>query len=159
MVEFSKAINNNEIKNSSKVVLMRTLNFKSKLSYTNYDSKYSYDEIKVAYIKDDTSNKNIMELCTKDMGFIPIGIGDNINFQGKFEGNGYEINNIYINTENNAGLFGQTMWATIKNLGISGEITSSAKYAGGIVGTGPWTNFYNCYNKANINGKKILEEL
>lgn len=89
-------------------------------------------------------------------GFIPIGnfADNNKRFLGNFDGQGYEIKNIYINTNKNAGLFGTTYNATIQNLGVTGEITSTGQqYAGGITGNGVSTNYYNCYNQANISGK------
>ena len=156
LVAFSKLINNNEINQTSTVILMRTLDFKSIFSYDDYEAKYSYDETTNSYIKDENSEKTLMELCTKDQGFIPIGKSANdttARFRGTFDGQGFEIQNIYINISGNAGLFGGTFSATINNLGISGNITSTGGYAGGIVAHGVSTSYYKCYNKANVKGK------
>lgn len=159
LVAFSKLINNNEIKQDCYVVLTKTLDFKSILSYANYKAKYRYDETKDAYIEDETASSTLIELCNSNKGFIPIGEGANdveSRFMGNFEGNGYEIRNVYINTTKNAGLFGGTSHATIQNLGITGEVISTENYAGGIVAHGTWTSYYNCYNKANINAKSTI---
>lgn len=155
LVAFSKAINNNEISQTCYVILMRTLDFKSITSYGNYKATYSYDESLLAYIEDETSNTTLMELCTADLGFIPIGTSatsTTSRFKGNFDGQGYEIQNIYINTSGNAGLFGGVFLATVSNLGISGEITSTGSYAGGIIAEGAST-IINCYNESDVTGK------
>lgn len=66
LIAFSEGINNNTIKISCYVVLMQTLDFKSIFSYGDYETKYRYDETKDAYIKDETSNTTLMELCNTD---------------------------------------------------------------------------------------------
>ena len=46
--------------------------------------------------------KGIMELCTSDLGFIPIGTDAQVytsRFQGKFNGQGFEIKNLYVRME------------------------------------------------------------
>ena len=153
LVAFSKAINNNEISRGCYTKLMRTLDFKSELSYTDYNAKYSYDETLAAYIKDESLETTLMELCTENLGFIPIGKSGAV-FQGKFDGQGYEIQNLYINTTTLAGLFGATGWCTVQNLGISGNITSTEKSAGGIAGDGVDSKLINCYNHASIKGQQ-----
>ena len=72
-------------------------------------------------------------------------------FKGTFDGCGYTINNININTTSNyAGLFGYTKGATIKNVGVSGTIISTANYVGGIVGWVDTTIIENCYSAIDI---------
>ncbi|MCI8444109.1 MAG: hypothetical protein HFJ37_02900 [Clostridia bacterium] len=66
LVAFSKAINNQEIKNNSYVLLMRALDFKSIFSYGDYETKYRYDETMDAYVKEETSNATLMELLNAD---------------------------------------------------------------------------------------------
>mgnify|MGYP001851555707 CR=1 FL=1 len=157
---FSKSVNEGENYVNKFVKLMTTLNFNSSLSYKDNQHKYQYDETTNTYIVDEASEKTLKELITdtNGVGFIPIGRSSNdveARFQGTFDGNNNEVKNIYVNTTNNAGLFGGTNHATIKNLGITGNVTSTENYAGGITGNGPWTSFYNCYNKANVKGKLI----
>ena len=157
---FSKSVSEGEDYDGDTIKLMTTLNFNSNLSYSDIENTYKYDEIINAYIVDETSEKTLKELITDEngIGFIPIGMSANdveARFQGTFDGNNNEVKNIYVNTTNNAGLFGGTSHATIKNLGITGDITSTEGYAGGITGNGAWASFYNCYNKANVKGKLI----
>lgn len=152
LVSFSRNVNSGNSYNGKYVKLMRTLNFKSIFSYNNYEATYSYDIDTNSYIEDINSNTTLMDLCTKDKGFIPIGNSAsdvNAKYRGNFNGQGFEIKNIYINTTGNAGLFGGCFFATIQNLGISGNITSTENNAGGIVANGA-CKFINCFNNANI---------
>ena len=81
---------------------------------------------------------------------------NNKSFSGIFDGKGYEVNGIYINTTNKVqGLFGLVESGKITNLGI-GENNS---ITGGIATTGLVGYIYNgsevvnCYNKANIEAQ------
>ena len=79
----------------------------------------------------------------------------NISFKGIFNGCGYEINGIYINTtEKVKGLFSFVTGGKILNLGI-GENCNIQGGVGtaGILGYAyKGTSIYNCYNKSNIIG-------
>ena len=51
----------------------------------------------------------------------PIGTyiyGQNLHFNGTYDGNGHTISNLIIKRENYTGLFGHTYNAIIKNLGV-----------------------------------------
>ena len=97
--------------------LGRTLNFNSNLSYS--DGKM-LECNSVEELKDLLTN-------TSGSGFTPIA-----NFSSTFNGQGYEIQNVYINIVGNAGLFNIAS-GKIQNLAISGNITSTENNAGGIV--------------------------
>ena len=83
-------------------------------------------------------------------------IGNNASpFRGNFNGNNFEIKNLYIENPvlDYAGLFGCIHSGKIENLGIS--VTSFVKgkdYTGGIVGYQMDGNIYNCHNQASVNG-------
>ena len=122
--------------------LGRTLSFNSNLSYS--DGKM-LDCNSVEELKDLLTN-------TSGSGFTPIA-----NFSSTFNGQGYEIQNIYINTTGNAGLFNIAS-GKIQNLGISGNITSTENNAGGIV-AGLSTGVLNleidkCENMAKVVSSK-----
>ena len=81
-------------------------------------------------------------------------------FQGIFDGNGYEIKNLYVNTPSvsNSGLFGKCQDALIQNLTVSGEVIGK-DYVGGIVGsifryTEHFENYgiQNCVSYVNVTG-------
>lgn len=76
-------------------------------------------------------------------------------FKGIFNGNGYEIDGIYINTTDKAqGLFGIVDNGKIYNIviGENCSISGSIAVAGvaGYIFNG--AEIYNCYNKANVEG-------
>ena len=56
------------------------------------------------------------------------------SFRGTFDGNGHTITVDFTTTENYCGPFRFTNGATVMNLATTGTITTSAKYAGGVVG-------------------------
>lgn len=72
-------------------------------------------------------------------------------FSGTFDGAGYEISGIKINgTRDRTGLF-TIVSGTIKNLTLSGSVTSSASYVGGFAGEAlSSANFINCVNNINV---------
>lgn len=76
-------------------------------------------------------------------------------YKGTFDGNGYVINNLYIDAAatTHQGLFGYLAGATVKNLGVTGSITSSKNQVGGIAAyANASAKIQNCYNAANITG-------
>lgn len=133
---------NNYSKYSSKyIVLENTIDFENISDYNNYKAK----------TKDINGNGEIEPLITElttGTGFKPIA-----SFAGTFDGQGNEIRNIYENTTGNAGLFAMVKSSTIKNLGVTGEISTTGSSAGGIIGIAPpnaSNRIYNCYNLGNI---------
>jgi len=76
----------------------------------------------------------------KNASWTPIG-NSSTNYSGIFDGNGYEIGGLNVNSEDNyQGLFGYTKDATIKNLTVSGQVNG-----GGWVGAfcRPSDEFYD----------------
>ena len=128
------------------VVLKRTLNFKSGFSYKDAtNTKYgdlnldgTVEEIKTELTK--TSDNCV--------GFTPIK-----SFNGYFNGNNNEIQNIYINKEGNAALMITYGAVKIENIGVTGKVTSTSGDAAGIC-MGAKT-IENCHNKAEIKTKGI----
>ena len=156
---FSKSVNEGNDYYGNNVKLMTTLNFNSSLSYSDSQNTYRYDEITNAYIVDETSEKTLKELITDEngVGFIPIGKSSSdtgARFRGTFDGDDNEIKNIYVNTTNNAGLFGGVFLATVENIKITGTITSSENSAGGLIGDGAAT-IKNCTNEAKITANRM----
>lgn len=82
-------------------------------------------------------------------------IGTETNYFNKiFDGGGYEISNISVETEGLAGLFGYVGNATIKNVITNGTISSKDNKAGGIVAMvigNSITSVINCTNKCEVN--------
>lgn len=88
--------------------------------------------------------------------WIPIGLVS-YGFKGTFDGQGYSISNLKINTSSGyQGLFGAAdVGAVIKNVGISSGSVESGGYAAGIVAIGGFASIINCYNNASIKGKWV----
>ena len=132
------------------IKLMRTLNFKSKLSYANSE------RIDFGDINGNSADGNtLINEMTTGTGFKPIGVEN--SFAGNFNGENNKINNIYIQSSSYAGLFGKITRGDfyIKNIEISGSIKGEY-HTGGIIGeiNGSTTaNISNCINRANIEGK------
>ena len=131
--EFSKIMNSTSASTLSDkyIKLCKTLNFKSKFSYANYETTI-YDE----FLGGDGTTKLMEQLSENGNGFYPIngGPSKNAGIAKEFDGQGFKIENIYINQEGFAGFIGQASNICVKNLTITGTIISKNASAGGICG-------------------------
>lgn len=86
----------------------------------------------------------------------PIGKTNDKSFKGTFDGGGYHISGLNVNmTENGAGLFGGVDNGAIRNLRVSGNVTSTGKiYVGGIVGYSKNTTVEHCIFSGDVNGSQ-----
>jgi hypothetical protein len=74
------------------------------------------------------------------------------SFEGKFDGAGFVISGVYINsTANYQGLFGNTYYSTIENLGVSASYIKGGDWVGGLAGYG--IAVINCYFNGIVSGK------
>ena len=150
LVYLSKSVSEGKLYQYEYIELGRNLNFNSKMSYGNYDTK-EYNEY--LGVTDDVGLKEALT-NRKYKGFIPIG-NELKNFYGRFDGNSYSIRNIYENIENYGGLFGKKSdyaKGYIRNLTVTGEINSSGDFIGGISGSTA-AEISNCVSYVNITGK------
>ena len=161
LVDLQIASDNGDTFDYTLVDLARNLNFEDPNSYRNAQDT-SYGDIngngEVETILEELTNRN-------GTGFTPIG--DTNSFNGIFNGNNYEIQNIYINrsNENYAGLFGvlgndsNAVGGRIINTGLTGTIiTNNVDYVGSIAGYSNYVYTYvvGCYNKANITATDAI---
>ena len=79
---------------------------------------------------------------TNGTSWTPIGTDYNNPFQGTFDGDGHSVKGLYINTDQTyQGFFGYIEKGTVKNLNVTGDITSTYIHSnsnglvGGIVGS------------------------
>ncbi len=116
------------------------------------------------YVDAGRKTKNIIFFMTRDIdmsykyhvdgnSWHPIGDVNN-PFVGIFDGQGYTVKYLYINTsEEDQGLFGHVgkigQSATIKNLGICGVVRASTN-AGGIVGDMNFSTIANCWSSCEV---------
>lgn len=124
--------------------LLRTIDFEDDASYKNPEDTSWGD-----YNGDGTVEGIKLELTnTAGSGFVPIG-NENNPFKNLFEGNSFEIKNIYCNSTDRAGLFAYTDGANILNLGMQGGKISGTR-ASGIIANADNTTIANCYNNVEI---------
>ncbi len=118
------------------------------------DSTYYWDKHFILKKDIDASVTRSWNIDGADtLGFLPIG-SDSDPFTGSFNGNGYDITNVYINRPNESGvaLFGYVSGASITNLSlINADITGST-YVGGIVGSGSYSSLFDCFVAGVISG-------
>ena len=151
LVEYSKIMNSSSAYTFADkyIKLCRTLNFKSKLSYVDSETT-NYDE----FLGGDGNTKLIEQLSENGKGFYPINGGTNKNttIAKEFDGQGFKIENIYINQEGNAGFIGRAGNICVKNLTITGTIISKNGRAGGIGGNiiEKQNIIDNCHNYATV---------
>ena len=163
MVNLATNVNNGENYEGKYFKLKQNLDFNSIKSYVDANSKYLYNSNKCGY-EENESGTEIKTLCTTGEGFITIGREADKAFSGIFDGNNCKIKNLYINIENiptgkdyNIGLFGMIENNEIKNLSVTGKITTAAPVGdvGGIVGYANNNNtsvtIENCSSAVNIS--------
>lgn len=86
-------------------------------------------------------------------------IGSNaVPYTGTFDGNGFTISGLYINTESdNQGLFGWIQdGAVIKNLGVTDSFVKGNNFAGGVVGFADECHIINCYHEGVVRGNNEI---
>ena len=80
---------------------------------------------------------------------------------GTFNGKGYEVKGMSVEVTNgntNNGFFRYVNGGTVKNLTVSGDISSTSQSTGGIVGhiQGKGGTIENCVNNVNVTGPNIV---
>lgn len=86
-------------------------------------------------------------------GFAPIAGGFN-RFMGSLNGNGFEIDGLYINRpeQNNVGLFGTLREAEISNLGLTNVNITGDRYVGGLTGDIDGNSITNVFVTGTVTG-------
>ena len=93
-----------------------------------------------------------LSTATNGLAQTPIGTKDN-PYDGTFDGAGYEISGIDISGEQYVALFGYIKGATITDLTISGTVSASSYYCGGLVAYASGEMYISkCHNKCNVLG-------
>ncbi len=109
------------------------------------------EQVNVKGIKD-IKARLMDDIDLNNTPWMPIGIGATVVYSGVFDGNGYQIFGLNINSEDNyQGLFGYVKDAVVKNLTVSGQINGGS-WVGGIVGYALSSTIDNCVNKATVEG-------
>jgi len=86
-------------------------------------------------------------------GWKPIGASPYNVFTGSFNGQGYEIGDLFINRpdEDNVGLFGSVGYGVIKDIGVANVAVTGDGFVGGLVGSNSG-NVSNSYSSGNVVG-------
>ena len=105
---------------------------------------------------------NLGNCCVKLTANISVstmaGTDETNSFQGTFDGGGHTLTVNYNTSEDYAAPFRHTKNATIKNLTVTGTITTSAQFAGGIVaGAHDALNIMGCRSSVAISSSKSGE--
>ena len=147
LLDFASLASSGKTYENELVVLARDLDFNDDSSYRNPDSKYYGDyngDNKTEGIKAELTNKN-------GTGFKGIS-----GFSGSFNGNGYSIKNLYINSgeKNQYCGFFLNISGNIKNLKLENvnvcAIATKSEYIGGIAAYVNG-NIENCYVSGEMN--------
>ena len=86
-----------------------------------------------------------------------IGTDSTVPFYGTFDGCGYTVSNLNILADTQfTGLFGYIKAATVKNVTVSGTVSSTNRYTGAVVGYAEASSIENCHNKATVNGTEYV---
>ena len=137
----------------------KTIKLKNDLDFNNNSSYRNYEDESYGDLNGDGNVKSIKEELTDRNG---AGLKPRVNtFMGTFDGQDHEIKNLYMNTNGTTfvGLFGVGNGATVRNLGISGEIiANNCTWVAPIIAFDPYITgtssptcmVENCYNKCNI---------
>jgi hypothetical protein len=108
-------------------------------------------------VNDGTDFFGIYFRLTKDLKEIRsiIGVDGDHPFRGIFDGDGHRLTVNIHTTDSYIGVFGYVKNATIKNLGVAGNVLrmvqASTAYAGGICGVLEMSTITGCYNTAVVS--------
>ena len=100
------------------------------------------------------------DTANQGQGWQPIGISDD-QFTGTFDGQGYEIHDLYINhpAEDYVGLFGEVgQEGVTKGIGVVNATVIGNDYVGGLVGHTEGS-VSNCYSSGNVTGEEYIGSL
>jgi len=92
-------------------------------------------------------------------GFSPIGTDFDNSFTGNYDGNGYEIDSLYINRPSieNCGLFGYTNYpAQLQNVGLTNANITGNNFVGVLVGVNSSSPITSCYSTGSVNGNSYV---
>lgn len=114
-----------------------------------------------------TANINASASNNGGIGFSPIGtykVNTDYSitktpFTGIYDGDNHTVSNLYTDRDGNVqicsdiGLFGYTVGATIKNLGVENADISGYNSTGALVGSAKNTTVINCHSSGTVYGK------
>ena len=90
--------------------------------------------------------------------YTPSGPTAYIGFEGAFDGQGYEIRDLYMNRpdEDRVGLFGETDGAFIRDMSVVNVTVIGEEAVGGLVGTNGFGTVSNSYSTGSVIGEDAV---
>jgi len=117
---------------------------------TSYEGCYFVQKISIR-LNDTTFEDWNLRLSVINK-WTPIGASSTTPFKGNFDGSGFSVNGIYIDSNAKAaGLFGYTSGAVIQNVNVKYSIINAGEFAGSIVGFNGG-DVYKCTTNATVTG-------
>jgi len=132
-------------------ILMAYLDFTQDSSYTNPNDTSFGD------INGNGTTEGIKTELTTGAGWMPVGTSSTY-FTGTFNGNGYKIENLYINrgSADYVGLFGNNK-GTIRQIGLENASVTGRNYTGGLIGYNYGGGIIEtCYATSNVSGASYV---
>src|SRR5574344_930404 len=106
------------------------------------------------------NNIDLSSVCSATAGnWTPIGNSYTISYKGTFDGNGKAISNLYIAnaTTEIQGLFGYiSKYGVIKDLSVSGKITSTTRNVGLLTGYNDYGQIIHCISSGSASGSSYV---
>ena len=134
------------------IALGRNLDFQDDNSYVNSTAKYLLNDYGYSENASGTAIQNLLT-DKSNQGFVCIGNGKSNGFNGLFDGKGYSISNIYMNSSDFGGLFGSSSNSIeILDLKIIECDIKAQNPVGALVGICNNTSVYNCFASGIISG-------
>lgn len=92
-----------------------------------------------------------------DEPWTPIGKGSSYAYKGTFDGAGYTIKGLYINSsDSNQALFGYVSGGTVRDLIVEGSVTGGNNTAGIVAELAGASLIENCVNRVNVTGGNVV---
>ena len=100
-----------------------------------------------------TGDIDLSSVCGGESGWVPVGYGRDIVFNGIFDGGGFTVSGLTIESGDYAGLFG-TVAGTVRNLIVSGSV-SGENCVGGVAGYS-YGSIENCAFSGSVTGSDYV---
>ena len=92
-----------------------------------------------------------------DEPWTPIGKSTSYAYKGTFDGQGYTIKGLYINSsDSNQALFGYVSGGTVRDLIVEGSVTGGNNTAGIVAELAGASLIENCVNRVNVTGGNVV---
>ena len=123
-------------------------------SGTSYEGCYFVQKISIRL--NDTTFEDWNQRLSVINHWTPIGAVSTTPFKGNYDGAGFSINGIYIDSSAKAvGLFGYTSGGTIQNVNIKYSIVNGGEFAGSLVGFNG-CDVLKCTTNASVSGTNYV---